>query len=211
MTGKLTGKTLARKAKRLPHPTRVAAVGALASRPARSPSPFAAPMAARFVAAKAVGAYIPGLTKKAFEKFGFSAATLITDWPQIVGAMIASYTEPQRLKWPRLAGSAEAAGEDATGRPGATLILRVDPARALDVEYNARQIRERINAYFGYAAVADIRLIQAPLERQTQGTQAPQAPAKKAPPLAPLADDDPLAKALARLEQGVRNSPKRPG
>lgn len=210
MTGKLTGKTSLRKAKRLPHPTRVAAVAALALRPARGPSPFATPMAARFVSAKAVGAFIPGLTKKAFEKFGFSAATLITDWPQIVGAMIASYTEPQRLKWPRLAGAAEAAGEDATGRPGATLILRVDPARALDVEYNARQIRERINAYFGYAAVADIRLIQAPLERQNQPPPAP-APAKKARATEPLAADDPLAKALARLEQGVRNSPKRPG
>ena len=48
-------------------------------------------------------------------------------------------------------------------RPGATLILRVDPARALDVEYKARQIIERINAYFGYRAIAELRILQAPL------------------------------------------------
>ena len=30
--------------------------------------------------AKTVGSFLPGLTRKAFEKYGFSAATLITDW-----------------------------------------------------------------------------------------------------------------------------------
>ena len=51
------------------------------------------------------------------------------------------------------------------GRPGATLVLRVDGARALDVQYKARQIIERINAYFGYAAVAELRIVQAPMRQ----------------------------------------------
>ena len=35
--------------------------------------------------AKAVGSFVPQLTRKAFEKYGFSTATLLTDWAVIVG------------------------------------------------------------------------------------------------------------------------------
>src|SRR5262245_45216734 len=50
---------------------------------------------------KAVGSFLPRLTQKAFEKYGFSAATLITDWPAIAGLELAAFTAPERLKWPR--------------------------------------------------------------------------------------------------------------
>jgi hypothetical protein len=179
----------------LPHPAR----RALPS-PARRDFAFAAPPVARFAPTKAVGSFVPSLTRKAFEKFGFSTATLLTDWAQIAGAELASYTVPDRLKWPR-GGSAEGDELEPVERRGATLVLRVDPARALDVEYRARQILERINAYFGYRAVETIRLVQAPLDcpAQTPAVALPSAsivtPAK--------AGDDPLAAALARLERGV--------
>ena len=57
-----------------------------------------------FVSARAVGTYVPKLTHKAFEKYGFAAAALITDWAMIVGKDIAGYTAPERLKWPRGVG-----------------------------------------------------------------------------------------------------------
>ena len=50
---------------------------------------------------RAVGAFVPGLTRKSFEKYGFSTATLLTDWTVIVGAELAQFTLPERLKWPR--------------------------------------------------------------------------------------------------------------
>jgi hypothetical protein len=115
---------------------------------------------------KAVGSFVPGLTRQAFEKFGFSAATLLTDWATIVGADLAAYTAPERLKWPRAVEIGEDPAEESSkGRPGAMLILAVDPARALDVQYKVRQLVDRINAYFGYRAVADLRIVQTPLKR----------------------------------------------
>ena len=44
-----------------------------------------------FVPARTVGSYVPKLTRKAFEKYGFSAATLLTDWALIVGEDIAGF------------------------------------------------------------------------------------------------------------------------
>jgi hypothetical protein len=166
---------------------------------------FAAPATARFVPVKSVGSFVPTLTKKAFEKFGFSTATLITDWTRIAGAELASYTSPDRLKWPR-APEANVADGDEGERRGATLILRVDPARALDVEYRARQIMDRINAYFGYRAVETIRLVQAPLDaKPARDATMPTLNSRSlsAAPAAPQPADDPLVAALARLEKGV--------
>lgn len=153
-------------------------------------------------AVKAVGSFVPQLTRKAFEKFGFSAATLIMDWPTIVGGEIAHYTQPERLKWPRIMADAEA--EDGVpqqnARSGATLLLRVDDARALDVQYKSKQIIERINAYFGYNAIGEVRIVQGPIERST--------PPRRMRPEAGLAPRaaaaDPLSDAIARLGAAVR-------
>jgi hypothetical protein len=155
---------------------------------------------------KAVGSFLPGLTRKAFEKYGFSAASLITDWPAIAGRELAAYTAPERLKWPRgVERSDDEASATEKGRPGATLVLRVDGARALDVQYNARQIIDRINAYFGYAAIAELRLVQAPVT--ATGREQPRAPRQAREPLtqevAGVADTA-LRAALARLGAGIR-------
>jgi hypothetical protein len=131
--------------------------------------------------ARAVGSFVPKLTRKAFEKYGFSAATLLTDWAAIVGQDLASYTSPDRLKWPRGADAYGEVAEGAEGRPGATLVLRVDGPRALEVEHRRRQLLERINAYFGYRAVADLRIIQAPIAPVAAVTKAPATPAPPAP------------------------------
>jgi hypothetical protein len=125
--------------------------------------------------AKAVGSFLPALTTKAFQKYGFSTVALITDWPAIVGGDLASCSSPERLKWRRTAEADEDEGSGPpTSRSGATLVLRVDGARALKIQYEARQIIDRINAYFGYAAIAELRLIQAP-------TAAPRSHPAKAP------------------------------
>jgi hypothetical protein len=66
----------------------------MTSTPPRRPSPSAAARPREAVGfarkrpgplygVKAVGSFLPGLTRKAFEKYGFSTASLVTDWATI--------------------------------------------------------------------------------------------------------------------------------
>ena len=157
--------------------------------------------------ARRVGSFVPKLTKKAFEKYGFSAASMLTDWPNIVGEDLAQYTIPDRLKWPRRVEAYGDLEDGAEGRPGATLMLRVDPARALDVQYETAQLIDRINAYFGYAAISEVRILQAPVAKPEKA-QSHKTPAINTddPPLADLSqiEDEGLRDALARMEAGVK-------
>ena len=178
--------------------------------PAGRPVPHAAgrPRNPHFVPAKAVGSFVPRLTQKAFEKYGFSAATLLTDWATIVGPALARDTQPDRLKWPKGVEAYGEVDEQASGRPGATLILRVDPARALDIEYKRAQILDRINGYFGYRAVSEIRIVQMPLAARpgTVSTPPLTRPATRAAtPPAELSrvTDDGLRAALERMHAGL--------
>lgn len=199
-----------------------------AARPRRAaPEPvvhFKGPKPNGGVRARAVGSWVPGLTRKAFEKYGFSTAELIVGWTGIVGKDLAAACEPIRLKWPRAVGVYDDTSEADLGRPGATLLLAVDPARALEVEYQRRQIIERVNVFFGYKALSELKIIQTP---RTGGSAAPASgkgmgasiPAPAVPPPSiprPAAEtrdldgieDDGLRKALEGLAANIhrRNS-----
>jgi hypothetical protein len=170
------------------------------------PTRSAAP---RPVVARTVGSFVPRLTRPAFERYGFSAAALITDWETIVGADIARYTMPERLKWPkRVEWSGEEVSEEDRGRPGATLVLAVAAGRALDIQYKAAQLVERINSYFGYRAVADLRIVQvAHIKPPTAAAvpPAPPPPAAARPPREELLQITApgLRAALERMAEGL--------
>lgn len=112
-----------------------------------------------------LAAFLPQLTKAVFEKKGFARATLVTDWEAVVGRDIASKCRPLKLNWPRLpAGATPADVLPGRGerRPGGRLTLSADPAFAMEIPYLASLIRERINGYYGYSAVNDVRVTVAP-------------------------------------------------
>lgn len=116
---------------------------------------------------------------------------------------MASYTAPEKLIWPRRMH--EAAREDQTvmarsgNRPtGATLVLRVDGPRALEVQHGAPRIIEKVNTYFGYRAVATLRIVQGPVARTKPETAPKPEPAPDESGLERI-DDDRLRNALARL------------
>lgn len=172
----------------------------------------------RPISAKTVGSFVPRLTRPAFERYGFSAAALITDWDTIVGADIARYTMPERLKWPkRIDWSGAEPGEEDRGRPGATLVLAVTTGRALDVQYKTTQIVDRINAYFGYRAIAELRIVQVAAIKPPADPSAALVPppssssaARPHDELSAIAEAG-LRAALERMAQGLVARKSRPG
>ena len=99
-------------------------------------------------APRAMAQFVPELTAKALGKRGLAHANLIVDWPTVVGAEIAGVCQPEKLVFRR--------GERSQG----VLHLRVSGSAALELQHDAPRLIERINSYFGYKAVAEIRLVQ---------------------------------------------------
>ena len=133
----------------------------------------------------------------AFPKQGFAATELLTRWPEIVGPEIAAHSEPEKIRWPRPVG-------DAAPDPG-TLMLRVEGPTAVEIQHLSGVILERVNRFFGWQAVGDLRLRQAPLPRRTKAK--PPVPdveeqARIAATLTEIADDK-LRAALARLGAAI--------
>jgi hypothetical protein len=136
----------------------------------------------------------------AFAQQGFASTELITRWPEIVGAEIAAHSEPEKIRWPR-----RVAGE--TPEP-ATLLLRVEGPTAIEIQHLSSLILERVNQFFGWQAVAQLALRQAPLTRRAVPSPAAPDPEAAARIAATLGDitDGALRDALARLGAAVKQS-----
>ncbi len=132
-------------------------------------------------------------------KRGFAAADLIAAWAEVVGSELAECTRPEKIVWPR--------GEANSELPG-VLTLKVDGPRAVLVQHQLGQIVERVNAFFGYAAVGHVRLVQAPLDRTPKPVRteerplAPEDEARLKTATSGVADEG-LREALDRLGRGV--------
>jgi hypothetical protein len=166
--------------------------------------------------ARALGTFVPKLAGKSFEKYGFSIVMLLTEWRAIVGHELAEFSIPERLKWPRNVDAYAETPSGERGRPGATLMLRVDGPRAIDLQFQSAQIIERINAYFGYQAVTALRFVQAPVETRAKPAAACAIDRAAAiPPAAETAAEcsphgrTALQAALSRLEKSVMGDTER--
>jgi hypothetical protein len=150
---------------------------------------------------RALAAEVPRLAAPVLGKRGLGEAQLIAQWSAIVGADLAEKLSPDRLSFPR--------GERRDG----TLRLRVAPGWALEVQHREPQLVERINAFFGYRAIAKLTLIQAPptaTGRPARPTPRPLAPSERQALDHRLEDiEDPaLRDALRRLGAAVIGSAK---
>ncbi len=114
----------------------------------KGPNPETAP---RRAGLRALAVSLPRVTKRLFGKRGFAEGGLAADWPGIVGTGLATRCRPGTLTFAR-----------AGVRREGTLTLRVEAPFATEVQHLAPQIMERINGYFGYRAVARLRLKQVP-------------------------------------------------
>ncbi|WP_299664345.1 DUF721 domain-containing protein [uncultured Ruegeria sp.] len=146
--------------------------------------------------------------RQAGESRGFAVSRLLTHWAEIVGQDIAAIARPVNVGY-------------AKGGFGATLTVLTTGPQAPMLEMQKEQLRDKVNAVYGYNAINRIRITQtAPTgfaEGQASFDHKPK-PAKPAiaPELAAEADkvsravhDEDLRAALERLGRNVLSRQKR--
>jgi hypothetical protein len=138
---------------------------------------------------------MPRLTRAALGKRGFAEGGIVTDWAAIVGPDLAARSLPEKLSFPHGA------------RRDGTLQVRVAGALALELQHLEPLVIERINGYFGYSAVARLKIRQGPLPRARHRPQPkPLDPAAAQEVDAAVADvtDPQLKAALAGFGRALR-------
>jgi hypothetical protein len=149
---------------------------------------------------KRLDTYMRDISAASFARYGFGHGELLARWPEVIGEELARHCEPERIKWPR-------GGNKQAEQTGGTLHVRAEPGRALDVQYQAPRMLERIGQFLGHGAIVAVKVTQGPLKRPKSLAEKPiqisEADREKLEArLSPVADDG-LKQALLRLGQGV--------
>jgi hypothetical protein len=95
----------------------------------------------------------------ACRKRGFASVDIVTAWPDIVGERYGSRVQPDKLIWPR---QPELSDPEKPPLP-ATLVVHTDGATALMLSHDSSQVIERINTFYGWAAIGRIKILQKPV------------------------------------------------
>ncbi|MGL4489465.1 MAG: DUF721 domain-containing protein [Rhizobiaceae bacterium] len=130
-------------------------------------------------------------------------AALALSWPDIAGEKLAGRTQPLKVTWPRRTSP------DDPFEPG-TLTVACEGAVALDLQYQTSELINRINGFFGYSAIARIKIEQRAVDgfRPKKSKQAPTLDAaEKSQLLSIMSDieDKELREALLRLGTSVKS------
>ncbi len=118
---------------------------------------------ARGGAAKPISDLMPQIGRSAFRRFGFVQSSIVSRWPEIVGDTHAKVCAPEMIRFPP--------GEKSDG----IMHLVVKPAHAPLIQQVIPDIMERVNRFFGYRAVARIKLRQGEV-KPPPGRDRPKAP-----------------------------------
>jgi hypothetical protein len=155
--------------------------------------------------ARPIGAFAGRMLDPIARARGFATTALFSEWGTIVGEELASFTLPDKIAWPRRSEDREVATSPSAYREeGAILVLKVDGPRAIEVQHRSEQILERVNRYFGYRAIAQLRFLQAPVKRAAS-TPPTSPPLEELPlPASAAIQDTDLRRALTRLGTFLR-------
>ena len=108
--------------------------------------------------ARSAGELVGAAGGKSFKRFGFIQGSIVSRWSEIVGERYARVSSPESIRFPM--------GKKA----GGALTLLVDGAHAPLIQHLTPMIVERVNRFFGYAAIDRIVFRQgkppAPPQRQ---------------------------------------------
>jgi hypothetical protein len=144
--------------------------------------------------------------RSAGESRGFAVARLLTHWAEVAGEEMANKTRPVKIGYGK-------------GGMGATLTLLVKASEAPMVQMALPQLKERVNAVYGYSAINHIHLTQTAAtgfaEGQVEFTPAPRpvnAPDPttfaQAQAVAAGVADQSLRSALEQLAQNILTRPR---
>ncbi|MDB2414903.1 DciA family protein [Rickettsiales bacterium] len=98
-----------------------------------------------------IGYALDKATKPVLSKRGFIHSKLIADWDKIVGPVLGEYSSPQKISFWRDANI------------NGTLYIEIyDSGMATELTYLEPVIIEKIAVYFGYKAIAKLKLLQNP-------------------------------------------------
>jgi len=104
---------------------------------------------------KKIGETLSKVNKKYSSKFGKNEFLIMSKWPQIVGTFFADHSEPDRIS--RVTEEFNELDEPIFKN---FLHVKVSPAAAVEFQHYKDTIIEKINSFFGYKAIADLRLQQ---------------------------------------------------
>ena len=113
--------------------------------------------------AKPVAELVPQIGRAAFRRFGFVQSSVVTRWPEIVGERHAKVCAPESIRFPP--------GEKSDG----ILQLVVLPAHAPLIQHVIPEIMERVNRFFGYRALARVKLRQGAIQPPPATAARPEA------------------------------------
>ena len=88
---------------------------------------------------------LPTEIKKILKKNGFNLSSIVDNWTKIVGNEISNKCYPINIK-------TQANSKDIN------LILNVLHGKEIDIEYNKKNIIDKINTYFGYTYIKNIKI-----------------------------------------------------
>ena len=90
---------------------------------------------------RAAGDLIAAIGGLSFRRFGFVQSAIVSRWGEIVGERYAKVSSPESIRFP------------AGRKSGGTLTLLVEGAHAPLIQHLTPAIVERVNRFFGYAAI----------------------------------------------------------
>jgi hypothetical protein len=91
--------------------------------------------------ARSAGDLVGDIGGQSFRRFGFVQHSIVSRWGEIVGTRYAKVSSPESIKFPQ--------GKKA----GGALTLLVDGAHAPLIQHLTPMILEKVNRFFGYAAI----------------------------------------------------------
>ena len=112
--------------------------------------------------ARSAGELIGDVGGQSFRRFGFIQSSIVSRWAEIVGERYARVYCPESIKFP--------AGKKA----GGALTLMIEGAHAPLIQHLTPMIIERVNRFFGYAAINRIMFRQGRLPIAPPKTERPQ-------------------------------------